>query len=88
MNRLFLPASNHAGKYPMVDVCKEISSIEIISIHSVMLVMRRDTYTLDVGSSITADRPVEEEKKKTPGRKKVQFRKTLFKMHRIRWGKR
>jgi len=30
---------------PMVDVCKEISSIEIMPIHSAM---RRDTYTLDV----------------------------------------
>lgn len=40
--------------------------------------VRRDTYTLDMGSEITADRPVEEEKnEKKPGKKKVQLRKTF-----------
>lgn len=39
--------------------------------------VRHDTYTLDMGSEITADRPAEKVKWKETWKKKVQLRKTF-----------
>jgi hypothetical protein len=65
VNRLFLLTRNHAGKYAVVDLCKEISSSEIYSIHHPT--MRR---ILDVDLTVHHSRPVEEKEPKKPGKQK------------------